>query len=217
MGETISILIADDHAASRASVREALVRAEDQDFTIVAEVADADKAVAAAREHHPDVCLLDINMPGSGIAAARQITSSLPDTTVVMLTVSRQDDDLFDSLRAGASGYLLKDTDPARLPHALRGVLTGEAALPRGLVTRVIDEFRGRRRVIRLAGRRQPKLSSREWEVLDFMRAGLTTAEMAERMFVSKVTVRSHVASILRKLRVADRDAALKLFNKEDE
>ena len=217
MGETISILIADDHAASRASVREALVRAEDQDFTIVAEVADADKAVAAAREHHPDVCLLDINMPGSGIAAARQITSSLPDTTVVMLTVSRQDDDLFDSLRAGASGYLLKDTDPARLPHALRGVLTGEAALPRGLVTRVIDEFRGRRRVIRLAGRRQPKLSSREWEVLDFMRARLTTAEMAERMFVSKVTVRSHVASILRKLRVADRHAAVELFNKEDE
>ena len=139
------------------------------------------------------------------------------DTTVVLSTVSREYDEPFDSSRAAVPAYLLKDTDPARLPHALRGVLTGEAALPRGLVTRVIDEFRGRRRVIRLAGRRQPKLSSREWEVLDFMRAGLTTAEMAERMFVSKVTVRSHVASILRKLRVADRHAAVELFNKEDE
>ena len=77
----------------------------------------------AALNEHPDVCLLDVNMPGNGIAAAARIHAALPDTAVVMLTVSKDNNDLFDALRAGASGYLLKDTDPARLPHALRGVL----------------------------------------------------------------------------------------------
>jgi DNA-binding NarL/FixJ family response regulator len=131
-----------------------------------------------------------------------------------MLTVSRDDSDLFDALRAGAQGYLLKDTDPVRLPHALRGVLAGEAALPRALVARVIDEFRdrGRRKKLTFANRRGVELTSREWEVLDLMYQKLSTAEIAERLFVSQVTVRSHIAAILKKLRVDSREEALKLM-----
>lgn len=165
------------------------------------------------------MCLLDIHMPGNGISAAARIVRRLPETSVVMLTVSGSDVDLFDALRAGASGYLLKDIDPARLPHALRGVLAGEAALPRALVARVIDEFRerGRRRHLPLLGDRGVQLTSREWEILDLLRSGLTTAEIAERLFVSKVTVRRHVSGILRKLRVPDRDAALRLLDERSE
>jgi DNA-binding NarL/FixJ family response regulator len=132
-----------------------------------------------------------------------------------MLTVSRDDADLFDALRAGALGYLLKDTDPDRLPYALKGVLEGEAALPRALVARVIDEFRerGRRRRLPLAKQRGVELTGREWEVLELMREDLTTAEIAERLFISQVTVRSHIAAVLKKLRVPDRKAALKLLD----
>jgi DNA-binding NarL/FixJ family response regulator len=205
------VLLADDHAPTRAGVKSALERAG---FRVVAEVADAPSAVEAAEREQPDVCLLDIHMPGNGISAAAQITQSDSDTAVVMLTVSRDDNDLFDALRAGALGYLLKDTDPDRLPHALRGVLEGEAALPRALVARVVDEFRerGRRRRLPLAKQKGVELTSREWEVLELMREDLSTAEIAERLFISQVTVRSHIAATLKKLRVPDRKAALKLL-----
>ena len=184
---------------------------------MVAEAADGPSAVAAAERERPALCLLDVHMPGSGIRAAGEILQRLPDTAVVMLTVSRNDEDLFDALRVGAAGYLLKDTDPDRLPHALRGVLAGEAAIPRTLVARVIDEFRshGRRRRVPLAGRRGVELSSREWQVLDLLSAGLTTADIGRRLFVSPVTVRRHVSAILRKLDVPDRQAAVDLLQEK--
>jgi DNA-binding NarL/FixJ family response regulator len=160
----------------------------------------------------PDICLLDISMPGDGIAAAARICAALPDTSVVMLTVADDDAHLFDALRAGAIGYLLKDIDPEHLSRALHGVLVGEAALPRALVTRVIDQLlhQGRRRV--LVDGRAASLTSREWEVLELLRAGASTAEMGERLFISPATVRSHVASVLHKLHLPDRAAALGLL-----
>jgi DNA-binding NarL/FixJ family response regulator len=187
---------------------------EGSGFHVVAEAADADGAIAAAAREKPAVCILDIHMPGNGIAAAATITHADPETAVVMLTVSRDDSDLFAALRAGALGYLLKDTDPDRLPHALKGVLEGEAALPRALVARVVDEFRerGRRRRLPLAKQRGVDLTSREWEVLELLREDMTTAEIAERLFISQVTVRSHIAAVLKKLRVPDRQAALRLL-----
>ncbi len=209
MNERPSVVIADDHPPTRAGVRAAI---EDDGFVVCAEVADAASAVAAVREHRPDICLLDVHMPGSGIAAAATISSELPDVAIVMLTVSRNDEDILSALKAGASGYLLKDTDPLRLPHALRGVLRGEAALPRTLVARVIEEFRDRSHRRGFLRSRGINLTSREWEVLELLRQGLTTREMAERLFVSRVTVRTHIASILRKLRVPDRDSAVKLL-----
>lgn len=207
-----SVLIADDHPPTRAGVRLALER---DGFVIVAEVGDARSAVDLAVELQPDVCLLDIHMPGNGIAAADEIARLVPGAAVVMLTVSQADEDLFAALEAGALGYLLKDTSPVRLADALRAVLAGDAAMPAHLVTKVLTEFRRRRRRRRLPlpGRKPVELTDREHEVLSMLRDGLSTAEMAERLFVAPVTVRTHVASILHKLRVPDRSAAVELFD----
>jgi DNA-binding NarL/FixJ family response regulator len=189
---------------------------EGSGFDVCVEVGDASSAIEGARRELPDVCLLDIHMPGDGIHAAEAISRELPETAVVMLTVSRTDSDLFDALRAGASGYLLKDIDPARLPLALRGVLEGEAALPRHLVALLIEEFRERRRRRRipLRGRRSVELTDREWEVLELMRQGASTEEIAARLFISPVTVRTHVSAILRKLHVHTREAAVELLER---
>jgi DNA-binding NarL/FixJ family response regulator len=206
----IRVLIADDHPPTRADMRHAVE--EDERFVVCAEVPDGAAAVQAAVRERPDICLLDVRMPGSGIAATREITTRLPGTRVVMLTVSLDDDDLFNALRAGAMGYLLKDIDPQRLPHALSDVLAGRAAIPRPLVSRLVAEFRDhgprRRPVVNEAGY---DLTSREWEVLNLLRQNLSTAQIAEKLFVSRATVRSHVAAILRKLDLPDREALCRL------
>jgi DNA-binding NarL/FixJ family response regulator len=216
MERPIRLLIADDHPPTRAGVRAAL---DGEGFEVCAEVGDAPAAVEAARAERPDVCLLDIHMPGNGIAAAARITQAVPETAVVMLTVSRNDDDLFDALRVGAIGYLLKDMEADRLAQALRDVLAGEAVLSRGLLARVMEEFRSRGRHVRLplSGRRSAQLTSREWETLDLLRQGLTTKQIADRLFVAPVTVRTHIAAVLRKLRVPDREAAIRLLEERDD
>jgi DNA-binding NarL/FixJ family response regulator len=183
-------------------------------FFVCAEADDGPGAVEAAFRERPDICLLDVHMPGGGIAAASEITRSLPETAVVMLTVSREDDDLFDALRAGARGYLLKDIEPAGLRVALRGVLRGEAALPRALVGKVVEQLRRRAprgRLLTVGGRRA-ELTSREGDVLDLLAQGLTTAEIAARLLVSPVTVRRHIGEIRRKLEAPDRETALRLL-----
>jgi DNA-binding NarL/FixJ family response regulator len=209
----LRVVIADDHAPMRAGVRLAL---EGHGFRVAAEAADAGGAIQAALREKPDVCLLDIDMPGSGIAACAEIRSQLPETSVVMLTVSRNDGDLFAALQAGAAGYLLKGMDPGRLAAALRGVLDGEAALPRTLVARLIEEFRARARHGQ-AGPVRPSehdLTNREWEVLDLVADGLKTRDIAQRLYISETTVRRHVGAILKKLQVEDRDAAVRLVRK---
>ena len=208
---TLSVVVADDHAPTRMGVRSAL---EQDGFLVCAEASTGPGAVEAVARLSPDVVLLDVHMPGGGIAAARATAAASPDTAIVMLTVSRDDNDLFDALRAGARGYLLKDIDPARLGSALRGVLDGEAALPRNLVARLMDEFRetdGRsaRQLGPLA-----KLTSREWDTLELMRQGLSTAEIASKLFVTPVTVRTHVSAILHKLQVSDRQAAIDIASR---
>jgi DNA-binding NarL/FixJ family response regulator len=165
------------------------------------------------------VALLDMRMPGSGAAAAWEITARLPATRAVMLTVSRSDEDLFAALRAGASGYLLKDMPFEAIGDELAQVLDGRVALPPELVTRLVEEFRDsapRRRAL-VGQRAGAQLTSREWQVLDYLRQGLATSEIARRLFVSPATVRSHVAAVLRKLRVPDREAAIELFEDHDE
>lgn len=211
MSEPLRVVIADDHPMTRVGVRMALERGG---FAICAEADDAASAVEAVERELPDICLLDIQMPGSGIRAADEISRKAPGTAIVMLTVSRSDADLFDALRAGASGYLLKDTDPDRLPLALHGVLEGEAALPRHLVALVIDEFRERGRRRPLLKRRGVVLTDREWEVLELMNQGLSTFEIANRLFIEPVTVRTHVSAILKKLQVSSRSEALQLIER---
>ena len=207
------VVVADDHAPARAGIREALERGG---FTVVAEAPDAAGAIAAVIEHGPELCVLDVSMPGGGIEAAQRIHDESPDTAIVMLTVSESDDDLLRSLRAGAVGYLLKGTDPDRLPDALRGVLAGEAAIPRTLVARLVHSIRTEDRRRRPFGAKGVVLTDREWQVLDLLDGGRSTAEIAAELGISVVTVRRHVSALLGKLEVPDRDAAVRLLRELD-
>ena len=202
------VVVADDHPPTRMGVRLAL---EEDGFIVSAEEDTGPGAVAAALRDPPDVCLLDVDMPGGGIEAAAAIRSQLPETQVVMLSAAENDDDLFAALEVGASGYLLKEMNPARLGRALQGVLRGEAALPRALTARLIEEFRGRARQTSFIRRSEKDLTSREWEVLDCLREGLSTRRIAKRLFITETTVRRHVGSILRKLDVPSREAAVEV------
>jgi DNA-binding NarL/FixJ family response regulator len=204
------VLIADDHAPTRAGVRMALER---DGIEICAEAINATDAVEAALRERPDLCLLDVHMPGGGMSAASKITSSLPGTLVLMLTVSRENEDVLESLRRGAIGYLLKDMNPASLPVAVRAALSGEGVIPRAMAAAVIRQFRQRPETRRLAGqaRERPSLSAREWEILELLGDGAGTADMARRLFLSQVTVRRHISSILAKLGVSSRDEAVRL------
>lgn len=209
-GDQVSVVIADDHTRLRGRVRAAL---EADGCVVCGEGATADEAIALASEHRPDVALLDIHMPGSGIRAAQAISSTLPETAVVMLTQSADDADLFDSLRAGARGYLLKGGDPGALGAAMRGVLAGEAAMDARLVARILDEFRApAKQRFRRGSPAASRLSPREWEVMELLAEGGSTDEVAQRLFLSPTTVRVHVSSVLRKLRVKDREAAFRML-----
>jgi two-component system nitrate/nitrite response regulator NarL len=192
-------------------VRHAL---EDEGFVVCAEEETGPGAVAAALRDPPDVCLVDVEVPG-GIEAAATIRSRLSDTHVVMLSDSDRDDDLFEALQAGASGYLLKGMNPSRLGPTLVGVLQGEAALPRELTARLIREFRarGRRENSGLVRRGKNELTQREWDVLDCLCEGLGSSAVAERLFITQTTVRRHVGSILAKLGVPNRQAAVDLVS----
>ena len=206
----IRVVMADDNARVRARLRAAL---EADGCEVCAEGANADDAIALAAKHRPDVALLDIHMPGSGIRAARTIADTLPETSVVMLTQSADDNDLFDSLRAGAEGYLLKGDDPRGLADALRSVLTGQAAMDARLVARMLDEFRApAKKRFRRGSPEASRLSAREWEVMELLSEGASTDEAAGRLFLSPTTVRVHVSSALRKLRVKDRESAFRVL-----
>ncbi len=211
----LRVMIADDHPPTRDDVRRAVQG--DQRFDVCAVAADAAEAVQAAVRERPDVCLLDIRMPGSGLAAAWEIAARLPQAKIVMLTVSDEDNDLFAALRAGANGYLLKTMNLRRLPDALAGVCSGEAAIQRTLVARVLERFHGREPRWRQpagSGTAERRLTTREWEVLEMLAQRRSTAEIAQRLVLSASAVRVHIASIVRKLQVADRAAAVELFRR---
>lgn len=210
----LRVLIADDHLPTRDDVCRALGT---EAFEICAVVADAAQAVKAAIRDQPDVCLLDIRMPGSGVAAAWEITARLPRVKIVMLTVSEDDADLYAALRAGAHGYLLKTMNLTRLPDALTGVCSGEAAMQRTLVARVLGRFHGPEPRWRHSIASEPvgrRLTSREWEVLDLLAQERSTAEIARRLTLSSSAVRVHIASIVHKLKARDRAAVIELFRR---
>ncbi len=204
-----TVVLADDHPPIRLGVRMALMRGG---FRVLAEAGDGDGAVEAVLRERPDLCLLDIRMPGSGgIEAAARLAQLAPATAVVMLTVSTNAEDLLAALRAGARGYLPKDMSPDRLPAALRGVLQGEAALPRTFVGRMLHEMRELpapgRAPVRAGG---VELTARESEIMRMLRSGLSTIEIAERLALSPVTVRRHISAGAAKLGADGRDEALR-------
>jgi DNA-binding NarL/FixJ family response regulator len=214
--DELNVLLADDHVAARAGIKSAI---EPHGLRVVAEASNAADAVRMALAQPPDICVLAVALPGNGIEAARQIKQSLPATKIVMMTGSSTDEDLFGSLRAGADGYLPMSTSVSRLPHAIRGVARGEAALPRALTARLILEFRERgtrRRVNLPSGQAEVELTAREFEVLERLRKGERTAEIAARLGISEVTVRRHIASVLRKLGMPNRRSAIEMLEQAD-
>ena len=210
--QQLRVLIADDHAPTRDDVKRALTEGG---LTVCAEAADAAHAVQLALETRPDVCLLDIRMPGGGVAAAWEIAARLPTTKIVMLTVSGDDTTLFAALRAGAVGFLVKDIDLRTLPRALTDAAEGRAAIPRSLVARMVKQFHGtdpRFRTTAMSGGLGPRLTSREWDVLVGLADGMSTREIGRRLQLKQSGVRAHISAIVRKLGVEDRDAAIEYF-----
>jgi DNA-binding NarL/FixJ family response regulator len=209
----LRVLIADDHAPTREDVRQALT---DGGLVVCAEAADAARAVQQALETRPDICLLDVRMPGGGVAAAWEIAARLPTTKIVMLTVSEEDGDLFRALRAGAASYLVKDIDFESLPQALRDVADGKAAIPPALVARMVMQFHSndpRFRTTEVGAELGPRLTSREWDVLAGLAEGLSTRDIAKRLQLKPSGVRAHISAVVQKLGVADRREAVEFFH----
>lgn len=205
-----TVVLADDHPAIRLGVRMALLAGG---LRVLAEAADSDGAIKAVLRETPDVCLLDIRMPGGGIQAAAAIAALVPATAIVMLTVSDSTEHLLGALRAGAVGYLPKDMPPDRLPAALRGVLAGETALPRALVGPVLGKLRelpGNASDVLRAG--TLGLTGREDEIMRLLRSGLRTADIGRTLSLSPVTVRRHISTAVAKLGVADRSEAIRVL-----
>jgi DNA-binding NarL/FixJ family response regulator len=201
----IRVVLADDQALVRAGFR-ALLNAQ-PDVEVVGEASDGTEAVAAAREHRPDVMLMDIRMPGlDGLEATRQISSdaSLSDVHILILTTFEEDEYVFEAIRVGASGFLVKDTEPVELVRAVQVVAGGDALLSPGVTRRLIGEFATR-------AKKAPEsttldvLTEREREVVALVGEGLTNDEIAARLVVSPATAKTHVSRAMIKLSARDR------------
>ncbi len=204
----IEMLVVDDDETFRQVVT-AVVAAED-DMVVVGEASDGNRAVAMAISLVPDVVLLDVRMPGaSGIDAARAITGSLPTTKVIMLSASDEEDDLFNALRAGASGYVLKDATLGTVAVSVRAVVAGQAVLSPAMAAKLVVEFADPNLAAPVA-EAGPALSDRELEVLQLVAEGQAPRRIAERLYLSPHTVKRHLANILAKLHQRTRlDAVL--------
>jgi DNA-binding NarL/FixJ family response regulator len=201
----IRVLLADDQALVRAGFR-ALLDAQD-DIEVVGEADDGADAITLARRHRPDVVLMDIRMPATdGLAATRTIVGDerLASVRIVILTTFELDEYVFDAIRAGASGFLVKDTEPVELLRAVRAVAAGDALLSPGVTRRLIGAFATKSREPRTSPALD-MLTDREREVMALVAEGLSNDEIAERLFVSPMTAKTHVSRAMTKLAARDR------------
>jgi DNA-binding NarL/FixJ family response regulator len=206
MEDSVRVLIADDHPLFREGMRGRLDRVAD--VAVVGEAASGDEAVELAHKLDPHVILMDIKMPGlNGIEATREIHQASPQIGVLVLTMFEDDDSVFAAMRAGAKGYLLKDSGGEGVVHAIRAVASGEAVFGPGVAERIIGFFSAPRAAA--PQRAFPELTEREEEVLSLVAQGKSNREIARQLFVSLKTVRNHVSNILLKLQVADRAQAV--------
>ncbi|MBB1156672.1 MULTISPECIES: response regulator [Amycolatopsis] len=203
---TIRVVLADDQALVRAGFR--LLLDTEDGFEVAGEASDGEQAVAQAVEHRPDIVVMDIRMPGTdGLEATRRITSH-PDLTgvkVLVLTTFDVDEYVYEALRAGASGFLLKDTEPVELLHALRVVAAGEALLAPTVTRRLIAEIVGRPEHRRIDTSAVQEVTEREREVLALVAGGLSNDEIAAHLVISTATARTHVSRIMTKIGARDR------------
>ena len=203
--QPIRVLLVDDHAVVRKGMRALLDR--EAGLEVVGEAGDGDQAVHAADRLRPDVILMDLEMPGvGGIEATRQISTSHPESRIVVLTSHAAEEDVFPALKAGAQGYLLKHSAPEEVLQAIRQAHRGETALHPTIARMVLHELN--RPAHPKQARTTDPLSERELEVLRLLARGMSNHEIADTLVVGEATVRSHVSSILRKLQLASRTQA---------
>jgi DNA-binding NarL/FixJ family response regulator len=206
MEESIRVLIADDHPLFRDGMLGLLGSLAD--MKVVGEASSGEQAIELARELQPDVILMDIKMPGiNGIEATREILHTSPRIGVLVVTMFEDDDSVFAAMRAGARGYLLKDSSSQEVGHAIRAVASGEAIFGPGVAQRLISFFSAPSPAV--SRRAFPELTEREEEVLSLVAQGKTNQQIAKELFVSLKTVRNHVSNIFLKLQVADRAQAV--------
>jgi len=203
----IRLMIVDDHTLFRSGLVSLLGSFDD--IEIVAEASSGDEAIAKAREARPDVILMDVGMPGtSGLQATRAILAERPETAICMLTVSEQDETLFQAIHAGARGYLVKDTEVHRLHEAIRVLVDGGTSITPVLATRLLEEFARASPPPRTDEVGLEQLTAREREILEYVAAGWRNQEIAERLNIAVNTVKVHLRNILEKLDLRNRQQA---------
>ncbi|HEX9682774.1 MAG TPA: response regulator transcription factor [Acidimicrobiales bacterium] len=207
--EPTRVLIADDHALFRRGLN--LVLESEEGIEVVAEASNGEEAVRLAEELAPDVVLMDVRMPKvNGIEAAARISESAPTTKIVMLTVSDEEEDLYEAIKAGATGYLLKEIAIDEVPHAIRAVRRGQSLITPSMASKLLAEFN---LLAKQANEKQqfpaPKLTPRELEVLKLVAQGMSNREIAVELYISENTVKNHVRNILEKLHLHSRMEAV--------
>ncbi len=208
--EAIRILIADDHELFRRGLR--MVLEDEDDIDVVGEVGDGMSAVQLATEEAPDVMVMDVRMPQlSGIEAAIRIKEALPHTKILMLTISDEEDDLYEAIKAGANGYLLKEISIDEIGNAVRSVHAGQSLISPSMASKLLNEFASmiKREEEEKEQVPAPKLTPREMEVLEHVAKGMNNREIAKALFISENTVKNHVRNILEKLHLHSRMEAV--------
>jgi DNA-binding NarL/FixJ family response regulator len=207
--EPVRVLIVDDHALFRRGL--IMVLESEDGIEVVAEAEDGEEAVRKAAEFAPDVVLMDVRMPRvSGIAATREIATVIPTAKILMLTVSDEEDDLYEAVKAGATGYLLKEISIEEVADAIRAVTQGQSLISPSMASKLLTEFNS---LAKRAEEKQqvpvPRLTERELEVLKLVAQGMSNREIAEQLFISENTVKNHVRNILEKLHLHSRMEAV--------
>ena len=207
--ERITVVVADDHELFRRGLRQVL---EDEgDIDVVAEAGDGEEAVELAREHLPDVVVMDVRMPvRSGIEATEEIKADVPSCKVLMLTISDDEDDLYQAIKSGANGYLLKEISIEEIGNAVRSVHGGQSLISPSMASKLLNEFAA---MIKKEEEKQqapaPRLTPREMEVLQHVAKGMNNREIAKELYISENTVKNHVRNILEKLHLHSRMEAV--------
>ena len=207
--QTLRVLVCDDHALFRRGLQ--MVLEQEPDLELVSEAADGEEVVARAQELMPDVILMDVRMPRkSGIEAASEIKDALPHVKILMLTISDDEADLYEAIKAGASGYLLKEIPIEEVADAIRSVWAGQSRISPSMASKLLTEFAAMSKATEEKPQMPaPRLTDREMEVLRLVAQGLNNRDIAAKLFISENTVKNHIRNILEKLHLHSRMEAV--------